>query len=225
MRLIRSIRDELPVARVSSTSAGWTTSVTGLAMATASPNKAKGSWTHSRSGPIVNTPRRLVGNAMVNEALVSESIRSHRIRRPTSVANAMRGGDGLVGVASLEVPVPVVRWSVETQRREVGATRMRQLHQEAAGSTDGYQRRGDHHVDLDAGGTRSPCENHDGGDHQGEGDSRQHEKEGRISRAERNGEQDDGDECDRGASPCRSQAGRFPHGVGLRVREVQGGRA
>ena len=136
------------------TGAGWTTRVTGLAMATAKPNKAKGSWTHSRSGPIVNTPRRLVGNTTVDEALVSEPIRSHRIRRPTSVANATRGRAGLVEGRSVEAPaLPVVRRSVETQRREVGTARVRQLHQEAAGSTDGYQRRSDHHVDLGAGRT------------------------------------------------------------------------
>ena len=100
----------------------------------------------------------------------------------------------------------MVRRSVETQRWEARSTRMRQLHQEVAGSTDGYQRRGDHHVDLDAGRTGGAYEDHDGGDRERNRDSRQHEEEGRVSRAERNGEQDDGDECDRDASPRRSQA-------------------
>ena len=54
------------------TAGGWTTSVTGLAMAIVRPNNAKGSWTHSRRGPIVNTPRRLVGNGTVEEALLSD---------------------------------------------------------------------------------------------------------------------------------------------------------
>src|ERR1700678_854209 len=66
---------------------GWTTSVTGLATATVRPNKPKGSWTHSRRDPIVNTPRRLVGNAKVDDALSSGPSSSQRIRRPISGAS------------------------------------------------------------------------------------------------------------------------------------------
>jgi hypothetical protein len=98
---------------------------------------------------------------------------------------------------------------------------MRQLHQEAAGSTDGYQRRGDHHVDLDAGRTRGAYENHDGGYRERKYHSCQHEEERRVSRAERNGEQDDGDECDRDASPCRSQGGDSRTGHRLVFRECE----
>jgi hypothetical protein len=98
---------------------------------------------------------------------------------------------------------------------------MRQLHQEAAGNTDGYQGRGDHHVDLDAGRTRGANENHDGGDRDRNCHSRQHEEEGRVSRAERNREQDDGDKDGRGASPRRSQAGDSPTGLRFVLRECK----
>ena len=40
---IHSVPDELPAARFRRPAAGWTTSVTGLAVATTRPNKAKGS--------------------------------------------------------------------------------------------------------------------------------------------------------------------------------------
>ena len=65
------------------------------------------------------------------------------------------------------------------------------------------------------------CEYHDGGDHQGKGESSQYEKEGRVSRAERNGEQDDRDHGDRDASPCRSQAGDSRTGVHLVFRQCR----
>ena len=203
---IHSIRDGPPVAPYRRTGGGWTTSVTALAVATTRPNKAKGSWTHRRRGPIVNTPRRLVGSTMVDEALVSESIRSHRIRRPTSVAHCdagwCRSGRGSRRRAS---GTPVVRGSVETQRREAGTAPMRQLHQEAAASTDGYQGWGDHQC-----GSRR----------------RRHERRGRERRRGRSprgratatstrkrvespvlsatASTNDGDEGDRNASPRRS---------------------
>ncbi len=91
------------------TAGGWTTSVTGLAMATVRPNKSKGSWTHSRKGPIVNTPRRLVGNSRADEALVSEPIRSQRIRRPMSVANLTRSRAG--AVEGRVRATPELQWS------------------------------------------------------------------------------------------------------------------
>ena len=52
-------------------------------------------------------------------------------------------------------------------------------------------------------GTR---EDHDGGDRQGKGDDDQHQEEGRIPGAHRNGEQGDRDKGDRHASPGRAQA-------------------
>ena len=103
--------------------------------------------------------------------------------------------------------MPVVRRSVETQRREVGTARTGQLHEETAGRTDGHQRRGDHCVDLGAGRTVGTPEDDDGGDNQGKGDSHQHEQEGRISRADGGSEQDDRDKRDRHTTPGRSQAG------------------
>ena len=89
----------------------------------------------------------------------------------------------------------MVRRSVETQRRQIGTARMRQLHQETAGSTNGYQRRGDHHVDLDPGRAMGTRQDHDGGDRQGKCHDYEHGQESRISRAHRYGEQDDRDEA------------------------------
>jgi hypothetical protein len=54
---------------------------------------------------MVKTPRRRVGNGRVDDALASDPIRSQRISRPVSVANARRGRSGRVEGRPLGTPV------------------------------------------------------------------------------------------------------------------------